>query len=116
MTEEILQLKQRVFETESPSRKLIVTYFKALIAEAKKLPVSKRDSFADEVLRPFIELANPPENDPDLDYIVFQLAGGNLDVLQENVLDMQDNLKDKAKDRKLKANVWKELIERVETL
>lgn len=116
MTDEILQLKQKVFSAESPPRDLIVRYFKALAAEAKKYPVNKRDDLASEILMPFNQLANPPEDDPALEYIVFQLAGGYLDVMQENVLAMNKNPDDRAKYQKFKAEVWKELIYRIEAL
>ncbi len=114
--ETINQLKNEVFATEQPSRELLITYLKALVAEASKLPVPKRDWFAYEILRPFVELGITVENDSDLDYIIFQLVGGELDVNTEEAIAMSGTPADQAQRRESKANTWRELIEQVEQL
>ena len=115
MSNETLQLKREVFKTDSPSRDLVVRYFKAIAAEAKRLPVSERDDLAAEILQPFAELSNPPEEYPDLEYIAFQLAGGNLDVLSEESIK-KGTADSQVGDRRLKEVVWRELIQCIEQL
>lgn len=115
MVDKISQLKLEVFKTQAPSRELIVRYFQAIVEEAKKLPVAERDNLASEILQPFVELDSPPEDDSDLEYIVFQLVGGTLDRLLERGITMETS-DEQAMSRQLKMNTWQELIERVEQL
>ena len=115
MSNEITKLKERVFQTEAPARQLIVRYFQSIVAEAKQLPISKRDDLAAEILQPFVELGRPPDGDPELEYIVFQLVGGDLDVLREVSISMSTP-DEQAAQRKLKELVWQELVVRIERL
>ena len=109
------QLKNKVVATQSPSRSLIVHYLKTLVEMAKQQPVKDRDWIAYEILRPFVELDQPPL-DPELDYIVFQLVGSDLDTNREETLNRRREHGDEEKWRKFKADKWRELIERVEQL
>jgi hypothetical protein len=115
MPNDTSQLKRQVFETQAPSRELIVRYLQALVTTAKQLPVAERDELASEMLQPFIELENPPDNDADLEYIAFQLLGGELDVLQEDSI-AKGNPSQQVADRQRKAKLWTELINRIEQL
>ena len=115
MSNDILQLKRDVFGSDSPSASTVAQYFKVLVATAKRLPVSQRDTFAYEILRPFVELDNPSDHDPDLEYIAFQLVGGGLDVLREDGIALLP-IGEQERDRQRKVAIWNELIERVDQL
>lgn len=115
MSDEVTKLKEEVFETEAPARQLIVRYFQSIIAVAKRLPVSERDDLAAEMLQPFLELDSPPDGDPELEYIVNQLVGGELDVLSEAGISMSGP-DEQSSQRKRKELVWREVIAHVESL
>lgn len=114
-TRNIAQFKQDVFKTQSPSRDLIVRYFQAIAAEAKTKPVTERDDLATEISRPFVELKDAPDNDPELEYIVSQLIIGTLDRLLEPGIAMGEPA-DQVRDHQLKKRVWQEVIDRIEHL
>jgi hypothetical protein len=113
--DKISQLKKQVFSTDSPPRSLIVPYLKALAAQARQVSVSARDDLAYEMLRPFVELDDPPDGDSDLEYIVFQLVGGSLDVLREDGIATLPAT-EQIRDRKLKEAAWQELLSCIEQL
>ncbi len=119
MRNEVSDLKQQLFAagTDAP-RELVVRYVKALVREAAQLPVPERDVLAYEILRPFVELDIPTEDDSELDYIVFQLVGSDLDTNREqSIRSIEQRSNPRASHwRQFKENKWQELIERTERL
>lgn len=115
MSDATQKLKKQVFATNNPSRAQIVRYFKAIMSDAKKLPVSRRDDLAYEILRPYLQLDNPPEDDPALYFDIVSQIGGSLDTLTEDAIKM-GSPEDQDKDRKRKDALWLQLIQQIESL
>jgi hypothetical protein len=57
----------------------------------------------------------PSDEDPELEYIVFQLIGGTLDRLREDAIAMGES-HDHEVHRQLKTKTWQEVFDRVERL
>jgi len=115
MNQNISELQRKLCAEDRPERALMVQYLRAVVMKAREVSVRKRDSLAYELIRPFVEQNISLDDEEDLDYIVFQLAGGELDVLREEGIAMRTQ-EERQEAWVRKEAVWEELIRRVEGL